>query len=179
MESADQRIGRAGDDRTAPNPLPRFLVLPLIPQAGHHHVALVRHCNGVWLLLWLLPFIESVGDDEAPLALLPCVTKCARSSDGLGPRIDPSEANLAVPGPPRNKAPAHRLRDSLAVLAVNSHQRRIGRAYMPRRRNVWRGVARVKLQLDPGFRVIGREAHASTHVTDIRAQGWSQEGGAT
>src|SRR5262245_52976057 len=129
MEGADQRIGRAGDDRTAPNPLPRLLVLPLIPQAGHHHVALVRHRNSIWLLLWLLPFIEPVGDDEALLALLPGVTKCARINR-LGPRIDRSEANLDVLRPPRNKAPTHLLRDSLAVLAANSHQHRIGRAHI-------------------------------------------------
>src|SRR5262245_60696188 len=131
MESADKRISGARDDSTTPNPLACLLFLPLIPQAGHHHVVLVRHRNSIWLLLWLFPFIESVGDGEAPLALLPSVTECSRGVDRLSPCIDPSEANLDVFRPPRNKAPAHLLRDSLAVLAVNGHQHRIGRAHIP------------------------------------------------
>src|SRR5262245_33279282 len=131
MEGADERIGRTCDDGAAANPLPRLLILPLIPQAGHHHVALVCHRNGVWLLLRLLPFIESVSDDEAALALLPGVTKCPCGINRLSLRIDRREANFDVFRPPRNKAPAHLLRDSLAILAANGHQHWIGRTDVP------------------------------------------------
>src|SRR5580765_7583326 len=27
---------------------------PLVPHPSHHHMALIDHCNGIWLLLWLL-----------------------------------------------------------------------------------------------------------------------------
>src|SRR5262245_4299683 len=126
MERADKAIGRACDDGAAANSFPCLLVVPFLPQAGHHHVALVCHRNGVWLLLWLLPFVEPVSNDQASLALLPGVTKCSRGVNRLGLRVDRSEANLDVLRPPRNKAPAHLLRDSLAVLAANSHQHWIG-----------------------------------------------------
>src|SRR5262247_2463100 len=52
-------------------------------------------------------------------ALLPGMTKCSRAINRLSLRIDRREANLDVFRPPRNKAPAHLLRDSLAVLTAN------------------------------------------------------------
>jgi hypothetical protein len=60
VQRADKRVGRTGDDGAALDPLASLLVRPLVPQAGHHHVALVSHRNRVGLLLGLLPFIEAV-----------------------------------------------------------------------------------------------------------------------
>src|SRR5205807_2242680 len=71
--------------------------------------------------------------------------------------------------PPRDEAPAHLLRDTLAVLTANGHQHRIGGTDVPRRRNVRRRKVRVELELDPGFRIVGREAGTSTHGLDIWA----------
>jgi hypothetical protein len=42
-----------------------------------------------------------------------------------------SEADLDVLCPPRNKPPAHLLRNALAVFTANGHQHRIGRANVP------------------------------------------------
>src|SRR5438105_4445317 len=88
MQGADERIGRTGDDGTALDALPGFLVRPLVPQACHYHLALVSHRNGVGLLLGFLPFIEAVSDYEAALAPLPSVTKCRRGIDRLRPCVD-------------------------------------------------------------------------------------------
>src|SRR5262245_25547522 len=131
MECADKRIGRASDDSTALDAFPRLFVRPLFPQPSHYHVALIGHGNGIWLLLRLLPFIESIGDNEAALTLLPSVTKCRCGIDRLRTCIDRGEAYLDVLRPPRNKPPAHLLRDPLAVRTANGHQHRIGRADVP------------------------------------------------
>src|SRR5947209_19249450 len=102
MECADKRIRRTGDDGTALDALACFFVRPLVPQASHHHAALVRHRNGVWLLLGLLPFVEPISDDEAPLALPPRVPECGGGINRLCPCIDRRKANLDVLRPPRD-----------------------------------------------------------------------------
>jgi len=56
--------------------------------------------NFCTLLLWLLPFIEAIGDDKATLALLPSVTKYTGRVDRLSPRIVRREADLDVLRPP-------------------------------------------------------------------------------
>ncbi len=58
------------------------------------------------------------------------------------------------------------MRNALAVLtAKTATSRRIGRTHVPRRRNIRRRIVRVELELNPDFRVVGREPSASTHNT--------------
>src|SRR5882757_8521660 len=117
-----------------------------------------------------LPLVEPVGDDQAALTLLPGVAECGRSIDRLCACVDRGEADLDVLRPPRNEPPPHLLRDALAVLTANGHQHRIGRAHVPRRRNVRSRIVRVELQLDPRFRVVRREPSTSTHGPNIWAR---------
>jgi hypothetical protein len=79
MQLADDLIGGTGQDRAAQHGLALWR-FPFRPQPGHDHLPVIGHGDRVGLLLLPLgieffPFIEAVGDDEAPLAPRPGAAK--------------------------------------------------------------------------------------------------------
>ena len=79
-------------------------------EPGHHHLAVVRHADGVSLLqlalrIQLLPLVKSVGDDETTPPEAPGVLERRLGGELFRSRVEGGVGELVILGPMRDQAP--------------------------------------------------------------------------
>src|ERR1700737_2967447 len=106
MDLCYELIRLACDNRTGAQPLSRFGIFPVFPEARKGERASVFHGDRERQLRFscFAPFVESVGRNQAP-SLAECLPERGRFIDGLSSGVDGPVSDLWILRPMGNQSP--------------------------------------------------------------------------
>ena len=96
-------------------------------------VAKIADAPDIWSLFFLalgvelLPFVESIGNDQTALTAFPCIPERWFGRELLRSGVERRIGELFVLRPMRQKSPAHHLRRALTIDRADRNEHRLGR----------------------------------------------------